>query len=1190
MFRNIFFFEIKYRIKRPATYIYFAIFLLFSFMSVVSNDITVGDVTSTTNRNAPLLIATLMSILSAFGIMVVSAIMSTPVYRDIDHNTHTFYFTMPMKKMEYLGGRFLGSFFIAILVFTGIPLGIFLGTVIGPAAGWISYDSLNAFNPIAYIQPFLIFVIPNILFTGAIFFALATLSRKIVYAYMGNVILLVIYVAALNLIMDIEHLEIGSLLDPFAIISIQEITRYWTPAEMNINLIPLTDTLLWNRIIWTGAGIIFVVITFAAFKFSSFLKVREKKIKTAKLQSNVNIAFPKVKTIYGPLVNAKNIIKLGFYVFKNIVKEVPFIVIVFSGLALILTGAISVGSMYGTDLLPVTYIMLRKFGGAFILFYIIILTFYGGELVWRERSQQSHLIFDSLPVPGGVYYLGKLLAMVFIIFLLNILLMLSGMLFQISQGYYNFEIGLYLKHLFLIDTPYFLFISVFILFVQSLVKNKFLGHFIVVIYYIITGVLPDIGLEHDLWRFFQTPSVIYSEMNGYGHFMERFTWYVLYWGGLAGVIAVLTYLYWKRGTETRLRNKLRIAKHRFNNPAKVTISVFLLLFLFSGGYILRETTILNEYKTSKEEEQAQVDYERKYKKYEHYPIPKIEDVKMNVDIFPYQRKLSAEGFFTIRNRSDKEIDSVFVILPGIQKDYSITFGKESKLVHEDEACDFYIYALSEPLAPGETTSMDFNILFHEKHFREGSMYSRFAYNGTFVNSHQICPRLGYQAGYEISDKKKREELGLPPRERMAEVNDTNALMSTYLGTDGDWISFEAVVSTSTDQVALAPGYLQKEWTEGNRKYFHYKMDSKILNFYAFISARYEVAKEKHHGVDLEIYYQEGHEYNLGKIFKSMRQSLDYFGENFSPYQHRQLRVIEFPRYSTFAQSFPNTIPYSEGIGFIADLEDEGDIDYVFYVTAHEIAHQWWAHQVIGGNVKGATVMSEALAQYSALMVMEKEYGKEKMRRFLKYELDRYLVGRRYEANKELPLYLNENQGYIHYRKGSVIMYALKDYIGEKNLNKALARYIDSTAFQEPPFTNSPEFLTFIDEATPDSLDYLIDDWFKTITLYSNKANTAEYTKIAENKFKVDISLESHKYRADSLGNEREIDFRDYIDIGITGKDDKPLYLKKHLVKGGQNTFSFIVEEKPVKAGIDIYNKLIDRDSDDNVIEVEKISS
>jgi hypothetical protein len=613
--------------------------------------------------------------------------------------------------------------------------------------------------------------------------------------------------------------------------------------------------------------------------------------------------------------------------------------------------------------------------------------------------------------------------------------------------------------------------------------------------------------------------------------------------------------------------------------------VFLLLFLFSGGYILRETTILNEYKTSNEEEQAQVDYEKKYKKYEHYPIPKIEDVKMNVDIFPYQRKLNAEGFFTIRNRSDQEIDSVFVILPGIQKDYSITFGKESKLVHEDEACDFYIYALSEPLAPGETTSMDFNILFHEKHFREGSMYSRFAYNGTFVNSHQICPRLGYQAGYEISDKKTREELGLPPRERMAEVNDTNALMNTYLGTDGDWISFEAVVSTSTDQVALAPGYLQKEWTEGNRKYFHYKMDSKILNFYAFISARYKVAKEKHHGVDLEIYYQEGHEYNLDKIFKSMRQSLDYFGENFSPYQHRQLRVIEFPRYSTFAQSFPNTIPYSEGIGFIADLEDEDDIDYVFYVTAHEIAHQWWAHQVIGGNVKGATVMSEALAQYSALMVMEKEYGKEKMRRFLKYELDRYLSGRRYEANKELPLYLNENQGYIHYRKGSVIMYALKDYIGEKNLNKALARYIDSTAFQKPPFTNSPEFLTFIDEATPDSLDYLIDDWFKTITLYSNKAKTAEYTKIAENEFKVDISVESHKYRADSLGNESEIDFRDYIDIGITGKDDKPLYLKKHLVKEGQNTFSFVVEEKPVKAGIDIYNKLIDRDSDDNVIEV-----
>ena len=131
------------------------------------------------------------------------------------------------------------------------------------------------------------------------------------------------------------------------------------------------------------------------------------------------------------------------------------------------------------------------------------------------------------------------------------------------------------------------------------------------------------------------------------------------------------------------------------------------------------------------------------------------------------------------------------------------------------------------------------------------------------------------------------------------------------------------------------------------------------------------------------------------------------------------------------------MPFSESIGFIADLRDPDDIDYVFYVTAHELGHQWWAHQVIGAFVQGVTMLDETFAQYSALMVQEKEYGPAQMHKFLKYELDRYLSGRGGEVVEELPLALNENQDYIHYRKGSVVMYALKDYLGEDVVDKVL---------------------------------------------------------------------------------------------------------------------------------------------------------
>ncbi|MGD6053416.1 M1 family aminopeptidase, partial [Xanthomonas citri pv. citri] len=126
-----------------------------------------------------------------------------------------------------------------------------------------------------------------------------------------------------------------------------------------------------------------------------------------------------------------------------------------------------------------------------------------------------------------------------------------------------------------------------------------------------------------------------------------------------------------------------------------------------------------------------------------------------------------------------------------------------------------------------------------------------------------------------------------------------------------------------------------------------------------------------------------HEFNVDRMIAATKKSLDYFQANFTPYQHRQVRIIEFPAYARFAQSFANTIPFSESIGFVADLRDPAAVDYVFYVTAHEVAHQWWAHQVIGADAQGSTMLSESLSQYSALMVMEKEYGRAKMRRFLK---------------------------------------------------------------------------------------------------------------------------------------------------------------------------------------------------------------
>ncbi|HAP58784.1 MAG TPA: hypothetical protein DCR93_04495, partial [Cytophagales bacterium] len=172
-----------------------------------------------------------------------------------------------------------------------------------------------------------------------------------------------------------------------------------------------------------------------------------------------------------------------------------------------------------------------------------------------------------------------------------------------------------------------------------------------------------------------------------------------------------------------------------------------------------------------------------------------------------------------------------------------------------------------------------------------------------------------------------------------------------------------------------------------RRYFRYEVPQPSLNFYNFVSAEFEVARKTwsrpgHAPVEMEIYYHADHAYNVQHMLESTAKALDYFTENFGPYPHAQARIVEFPRYASFAQAFPGTMPYGESAGFITDLTDGDEVDQVFLVVAHEMAHQWWAHQVLGADVAGSTFMSESFAHYSALMVMHRAYGANRMKQFL----------------------------------------------------------------------------------------------------------------------------------------------------------------------------------------------------------------
>jgi ABC-2 type transport system permease protein len=463
-------------------------------------------------------------------------------------------------------------------------------------------------------------------------------------------------------------------------------------------------------------------------------------------------------------------------------------------------------------------------------------------------------------------------------------------------------------------------------------------------------------------------------------------------------------------------------------------------------------------------------------------------------------------------------------------------------------------------------------------------------NGTFVNSSYL-PLLGYLEDSELSDDGDRRKRKLPPRPRMADLHDQRARQRNYISPDADWIDFAATACTSPDQVAFVPGYLERTYSEGGRRCFAFASRAKILHFFSVLSARYATRRDRFGDLPLEIHYHPGHEYNLDRMMEGMKDALAYFNQSFSPYQHQQLRILEFPLYESFAQSFPGTVPYSESIGFIARVKpnDAKDVDYPYYVTAHEVAHQWWAHQVMGGDVQGSTMLSESLSQYSALMVMKARYGPHHMKRFLRHELDSYLSSRALERKRELPLMRVEDQAYLHYNKGSLAFYALADAIGERQVNQALKALLAKHAFRGPPYPTSLDLMAELQRVTPPEHRYLLTDLFETITLFENRAVGAQARPIGDGRFEVKVEVTAKKVRADELGTESEIPLDQPVDVGVMGQDGRPLLLEKRRLRTGAQTIVMRVQGTPVRAGIDPFNKLVDRQPDDNLTKVDIVA-
>ncbi len=1215
MFWEFFTFEIRFRAKSISTYAYFLVWIAFSFLSVASESFgPVGFTNGKVLLNGPWANAFNDLYSCLFGTIVIAAIFGTSILRDFQRDTYQILFTKPISKFAYLGGRWAGSFVTTVFAFSGMLLGTWLGTF----APWADHARIGPNHLSWYLQPFLSIIVVQIFFMGSLFFMIGALTRKIFIVYLQGVAVFMLYVIGITVFSATRSLEDfwSGILDPVGFILFDDITRYWTVIEKNTLLLPWDFSgnspgiFLYNRILWTAAGLLSLGSLWAFFPMSiETLTARSQGKRAAKarmqeaeesrpIRSLVAARLPPVHQRFGAATVLAQYRSLTRLRIATIFREVPFWAIIGLLIAFGVNNGHFAGRVGGENVWPVTYLMLQAVEGSATLFLYIVAALYAAELVWRERDNHFEGIHDALPMSESTDWLSKFTAIALVEICLLALVMLIGVVMQTIAGYYHYELLQYLKELYFVTFPQVLGLALLALFVQTMVSNKFIGHGIVIGVVVLQPILFNFGWENTLYLPGATTAFTYSDMNGYGHFVPALFWSITYWFAIFALLGVVSIAYTRRGSEDSLASRTRLATRRAPRLAPAA-AFFALIAAGSGLWFFYNTHLLNEYLTARDRRHIQAGYERDFKKFELFRQPKITAVDATINIYPERRSFDATGRFTLQNKSTQPISEIH-ITDEHESVSNVQFDRSFHLKSRAPRDLYSVYTLDRPLPPGDVLSLTFSVGHSTRGFRDGNELAEFAYNGTFFDSGYF-PQIGYDLGFEIDDPRRRREEKLPLLEEMAQRGEPVHSRINLFSAQSDWITYHTVVSTSGEQMAIAPGYLVKTWQRDGRHYYEYSMGgTHIADFFAYLSGRYTTRKELYSGphgpVNLEVYYDPAHNYDIDGMLASSRAGLDYYQAHFSPYQFTQYRIMEFPRYRNFAQSFPNTVPFSEGIGFIERMQHKDDVDLTYFVTAHELGHQWWAHQLIGAQVQGSNMMSETLAQYSAYMVMQQKYGKDYMHKVLRHFLDRYLRGRAGEVRHEPPLSLVQRETYVWYEKGGQIMYTLADYIGEDKVDRALQnflmqyRYANATNEVDTPYPDTRMLVDALMAQTPPELRYLVDDGFNRIVLYDNKAISAVSEKMPDGKYKVTLNVQARKVQADGNGVESPMPLADYIDIGVfTGKKDeeKPLYMKKEKLTQEHQTFTIVVDQQPTRAGIDPYNKLIDRIADDNMIDVTK---
>ena len=1189
MFLSVLNFEFKYQSKQ---FTLLAFSLLFFAFGVLQG--SQGYASLLVDFNSPYQISFNVGIATLGCEFVIMFFAVSGMLRDQKHRMESIIYSTPIGKVQFFWSRFFGVFMFSLLSFSMVLVGFIVGTLL-PS---MDPTRLAPFDFGAYVWTWAIFILPNIFICSAVIFSVAALTKNNIATYISAILIYALYmigslyfnspILAQATPSSSENMVYAALIDPFGLAAFFEQTQYWTPFEKNKDYISFSGFFMWNRVIWV---LFSSAILGTTYYFFSFRKLNQR---TKRTENSERLEIE--KRSYYPVKNIILTSKFQWQSFKtllkielvSIFKSLPFLAIMLVWVVIVFINIyekINSGGAYNDSLYPSTNILIALSRDPILSLLLIV--FYSGELVWKVREIKFNGIIDSTPASNSAFFLSKMTTLI----LLPIILISTSIIicigFQISKGYFDFEMTQYLGSFYYSGIGFFFYILL-TLFVQSLVSNKYLGMSItgILIALLTTPLAGYIGIEHPMLRLGRLPYVNYTNMNGYGNVANSFHYYVVYWNALGLILVLCSFKLWRRGEIQTFGFRINQFLSSWKKWEKISLVFLCFTFIASGGLIFYNVNILDKYQTSDERLDFKSEYEKKYKQYESLDKLAFVDMKTEVDIFPKEGRYDYVAKCVLENVSKRPIKKVFITE---RMSLDSIFLENAKLIEFDSIFKTHLFELKTPLYPEEKLKFTFRLSKENIGFKNNK---ELVSNGSCIFQHSILPTLGYRKSLEIKNDFERENRGLD-KLIVEKISDNH--IHSHQHHNAVPINFETIISTHKDQTALASGNLIDKWQANDRNYFHYKSPQRIVGSISYFSAEYDIMKEEYKGISIEQYYHSDHDFNIEVAQESTKLALDYCIQNFGPYPFDHIRIAEIPGHFPFGgQAMPGVISMVEDRFYLIDNTDPEGFDLVAKRTIHEVAHQWWGMILSPKIVEGGSILIEGLAKYTEAVVMEKMYGKSAVWQISESANKRYFSGRSYASEEEPPLCFTDGEGYLSYGKNFTVMLALKELIGEEKVNEVLRKLIECHRDEKSPSATSLEFIDKLYNISPPEYHKLIDDWMKKVITYDLKLLKTEVNKQENGKYKINLTISAKRFEMQDNGESKEIAIDEPIQIGAFTKHPSRinseldiLHLEPVRINKDQMDFEIIIDEFPKYLSVDPFGTRSDKNRLDNIRKVEK---